>query len=381
MKKVLIIHNKYQNIGGEDIAVDEEIEILQKFYEVDTLIFENNLKNILSLGIGFFFSTNYRSNKLLKDKIENFLPDIAYVHNTWFKANLGIFKILQKNSIKTIVKFHNFRYHCTKSHLSNSHIEYGQICSGCGFEKNKRNFYNKYFDDSYLKSIFVNIYGRKYLQIIKKPIIHAIVLTKFHKKFMIKNNYKNTNLSTIPNFINAKLNRKDSEEKYIIYAGRVSKEKGVEQLIEAFLDSELKDFALKIVGDGPTLNNLKKKYINKRVQFLGELDNKIVLDLISSARAVVTCTKLFEGQPTLLCEASSMGVPSIFPDSGGIKEFFPDTYDLTFKQGDYQKLTSKLNKLNDLDFAYAEGDKCNNFYKKNFSEEVYLEKMKNLING
>ena len=234
MKKVLIIHNKYQNIGGEDIAVDEEIEILQKFYEVDTLIFENNLKNILSLGIGFFFSTNYRSNKLLKDKIENFLPDIAYVHNTWFKANLGIFKILQKNSIKTIVKFHNFRYHCTKSHLSNSHIEYGQICSGCGFEKNKRNFYNKYFDDSYLKSIFVNIYGRKYLRIIKKPIIHAIVLTKFHKKFMIKNNYKNSNLSTIPNFINAKLNRKDSEEKYIIYAGRVSKEKGVEQLIDAF---------------------------------------------------------------------------------------------------------------------------------------------------
>ena len=76
-----------------------------------------------------------------------------------------------------------------------------------------------------------------------------------------------------------------------------------------------------------------------------------------------------------------MGVPSIFPDSGGIKEFFPDTYDLIFKQGDYQKLTSKLNKLNDLDFAYAEGDKCNNFYKKNFSEEVYLEKMKNLING
>ena len=91
---------------------------------------------------------------------------------------------------------------------------------------------------------------------------------------MIKNNYKNSNLSTIPNFINAKLNRKDSEEKYIIYAGRVSKEKGVEQLIDAFLDSELKDFALKIVGDGPTLNNLKK-YINKRVQFLGSLDNKL----------------------------------------------------------------------------------------------------------
>ena len=34
MKKVLIIHNKYQNIGGEDIAVDEEIEILQSFMKL-----------------------------------------------------------------------------------------------------------------------------------------------------------------------------------------------------------------------------------------------------------------------------------------------------------------------------------------------------------
>ena len=381
MKKVLIIHNKYQNIGGEDIAVEEEIEILKKFYEVDILIFKNDLKNIVSMGIGFFFSTNYRSNKLLKNKIENFLPDVAYVHNTWFKANLGIFKILQKNSIKTIIKFHNFRYHCTKSHLSNSHIEYGKTCRGCGFKKDKRNFYNKYFNDSYLKSIFVNIYGRKYLRIIKKPIIHGIVLTKFHQNFMFKNDYKKTSVSTIPNFINAKLNRKNSDEKYIIYAGRVSREKGVEQLIEAFLDSELNDFAIKIVGDGPILNNLKKKYINKRVQFLGELENKIVLELISSARAVVTCTKLFEGQPTLLCEASSMGVPSIFPDSGGIKEFFPDKYDLMFQQDDYQKLIDNLNKLNNRDFANAEGDKCKDFYKINFSEEIYLEKMSNLING
>lgn len=381
MKKVLIIHNKYQNIGGEDIAVDEEIEILKKFYEVDTLIFKNDLKNIFSMGIGFFFSTNYRSNKLLKDKIENFLPDIAYVHNTWFKANLGIFKILQKNSIKTIIKFHNFRYHCTKSHLSNSHIEFGQTCSGCGFKKDKKNFYNKYFEDSYIKSIFVNIYGRKYLRIIKKPIIHGIVLTKFHQNFLIKNNYKKTNVSTIPNFINAKVNRNNSDEKYIIYAGRVSREKGVEQLIDAFLDSKLNDFVIKIVGDGPILNKLKKKYIDKRVQFLGELENKIVLELISSARAVVTCTKLFEGQPTLLCEASSMGVPSIFPDSGGIKEFFPEKYDLMFQQDDYQNLTNNLNKLKNRDFAIAEGDKCKDFYKMNFSEEIYLQKMSNLING
>ena len=43
MKKILIIHNKYQQTGGEDLAVENEIKVLSKSYEVDTLIFDNNI--------------------------------------------------------------------------------------------------------------------------------------------------------------------------------------------------------------------------------------------------------------------------------------------------------------------------------------------------
>ena len=47
------------------------------------------------------------------------------------------------------------------------------------------------------------------------------------------------------------------------------------------------------------------------------------MKMINESKAVVTATKLYEGQPTLLCEASVSSVPSIFPDYGGISEFFP----------------------------------------------------------
>ena len=30
MKKILVVHNKYQNIGGEDISVNEEIKASQQ---------------------------------------------------------------------------------------------------------------------------------------------------------------------------------------------------------------------------------------------------------------------------------------------------------------------------------------------------------------
>ena len=30
MKKILVVHNKYQQLGGEDIAVENEIQFLKK---------------------------------------------------------------------------------------------------------------------------------------------------------------------------------------------------------------------------------------------------------------------------------------------------------------------------------------------------------------
>ena len=37
MKKLLIIHNKYQNIGGEDVAVENEIKMLKKYFEIEVI--------------------------------------------------------------------------------------------------------------------------------------------------------------------------------------------------------------------------------------------------------------------------------------------------------------------------------------------------------
>ena len=66
-----------------------------------------------------------------------------------------------------------------------------------------------------------------------------------------------------PNPISVKHNEAGmNNEKYILYAGRVSEEKGVEELINAFLNSELNNIKLKIVGDGPTLNYLKNNTFN-----------------------------------------------------------------------------------------------------------------------
>ena len=109
-KKVLVINTKYTNFGGEDANIKEEVNLLKNNYEVKYLEFQNTkILNIFDI-ISFFTGKNYRSDKQLIKVIKEFKPEIAYVHNTWFKASLGIFKILEKNKIKTILKIHNYRY-------------------------------------------------------------------------------------------------------------------------------------------------------------------------------------------------------------------------------------------------------------------------------
>ena len=142
MEKILIIHNEYQQIGGEDVAVSKEIDILSNYFEIDTLIFNNNIKNQVSLILSFLLVTNFYSNYLLKNKLKEFNPDLVYVHNTWFKVSLGIFKILKKRNIKTVVKLHNFRYFCTKSFFKFHHVKKGKICNACGARGDKLSLFN-----------------------------------------------------------------------------------------------------------------------------------------------------------------------------------------------------------------------------------------------
>ena len=84
---------------------------------------------------------------------------------------------------------------------------------------------------------------------------------------------------------------------------------------------------------------------------------------------------MYEGQPRLLSEASILGIPSIYPSFGGMDEYFPKDYFLSYLQYDYQDLLKKLNHLHDEELLNRTSKKLEENYKSKFNNEIILKKI------
>jgi len=380
MKKVLVINTKYKKYGGEDSNFTEEIKFLKKFYEVEYINFDNSGNLKVYDIISFFTLSNPSTNKLLKAKLISFKPDIVYVHNTWFKANLGIFNVLLKEKAKVILKIHNFRFACTDTFSASKHFKNKEFCHKCGNTNSKSRVFNKYFETSYTKSIFVVLYGKKYINILREYNLKIIALNEFCKDYLIKKGvnknkvFKNYNPFEISdNYIYS------ADSGYVVYAGALVEQKGIVELLESWKESKT-NLKLLIIGTGQLESKIINKYSSKKIEFLGFLENEQTKELIKNSRAVITATKMFEGQPRLISEASAYGIPSIYPSFGGLDEYFPQDYKLSFKQFDYADLVVKIQLLQNKNLLIEESKKIHNYIIKNMSLDILHTNLESIFN-
>ena len=185
MKRLLVVHNFYRNFGGEDSNIYEEVEFLEQEYQIEFFHVKNPKKISFFDILSLFSRSNYKINKKLVELLNNFNPDAVYIHNTWFRINLGIFKILKKRNLKVFLKIHNFRYECGRYWLLRNHLKKNSFCSACTKKQTRYTIFNKYYEDSFLKSIFLIIYSKKYYKILKNNPIKILALSSFHLNSLI----------------------------------------------------------------------------------------------------------------------------------------------------------------------------------------------------
>ncbi len=106
-----------------------------------------------------------------------------------------------------------------------------------------------------------------------------------------------------------------------IYVGRVSKEKNLELLFDAFLSLRNigRDCSLIMVGDGPELKKLEAIYAEPNIVFTGDLHGQELASAYASADVLVF-PSLTDTFGNAVLEAHASGIPAIVSNRGGPQE-------------------------------------------------------------
>lgn len=345
-KRILQVHNKYQQYGGEDAVVMLEYELLKKNgHVVEQLFFDNkNISSSISdkLKAGLSSIYNFSSSKIVEEKIIQFNPHLIHVHNFFPLLSPSVFYIANKNKIPIIITLHNYRLICANALLFRD----GHICEECISKVFPLSgIRHKCYRQSSVQSAAVTMMSsvHKVIGTWKKMINTYIVLTEFGRDKFIHSslNLPPEKVVVKPNFVVDFGFGNDKRENYYVFFGRLTEEKGIKILLESV---KFFSFKLKIIGDGPLRDFVEKNTMDyPNIEFVGFKDKEYIINELKNARGVIFPSIWYEGLPLSIIEALSTGTPIIISDLSPFKELITNGYNgFHFKTGNSQDLAQKI---------------------------------------
>ncbi len=337
------------------------------------------LKQVKNM-INYFY--HFEAARKIEQLIGDEKPDIAHIHLMWGQITPSIFPVLKKYNIPILFTVHDYRIVCPAYTFRNGK---GQICEECKGKHFYKCFTNTCCKGSKLMSAVMaaeQYFRNRYFNP-AKYIDGFIYVSNFAKE--IQERYmpavkakKNITLYNFSTSI-AEHAKEMSKDKYFLFFGRLSYEKGAKTLLEAFKD--IKQCNLKVVGTGPKEDELKeyaKSNGMHNVEFLGYKRGKELADLVSNAYFVVVPSEWYENNPMTIIEAYSVGTPVIGAKIGGIPEIVVDgKTGYQFESGNVKALSEiilKANGLNDEEYNAISGNTIK-FANENLSKESYWNKL------
>lgn len=330
-----------------------------------------------------YYFYNREAAKNIEELICKERPDIAQIHLIWGQLSGSILRVLKKHGIPIILTIHEYRLVCPAYTFRNG---LGQICEQC----KGRDFYfciiNKCCKDSYGLSVMMAAeqYFRNKFTNPVKHIDGLIYVSNFAKR---KIEQYMPAMKSKPNIVLYNLSDKIispdlipvKNERYYLFFGRLSYEKGIMTLISAF--NNLPSYKLKIAGTGPLETELKEyTYRNNmsNVEFLGYKTGEELTELIKNAYFIVVPSEWYENNPMTIIEGYATGVPVIGANIGGIPEIIENgKTGWLFEYGNIDELQKRIEYSSSLSNENYKEMCINaiNFARANFNKDKYYPRL------
>jgi glycosyltransferase involved in cell wall biosynthesis len=316
----------------------------------------------------------------LQRLIEDFNPEVAHIHLFYGVLSASVLKALNKNGIPIIITIHDYRLLCPVNAMLDKD---GQICEKCKNDKFYHCITKRCSEGNIFQSAVVTAeaYMRKYFFDPLTSINHFIFVSQFsrNKHVSFDSRYQNKS-SHLYNFSNSFPIEKGIKGDYLFYYGRLSKEKGILNLIHAAKKTNSK---LIIAGDGPQKEEVLQAIKGvSNIAYVGFKSADELNHLILQSSFVVVPSEWYENNPMTIVESFLLGKPVIGANIGGIPELVSSETGFIFESGDALSLCNAIQSSEKLSKEKYDilSHNCLNFANENFSAPNHLIELMALYN-
>ena len=371
--KILICHNYYKIRAGEAVVFDLEKNLLEK-NKNQVLVYTRDNKELDSFSLieklkSFLFGFyNPNTVKDIKEIIEKNRPDVAHIHNVFPLISPSIYRILKKNKIPIVQTFHNFRFFSIDGLIFNKPGKFPSAKSNLIFSVFKKKYKNSFVYSAWYAGIL--IFNKK---VLLKFIDKYIALNSFNKRLFAEAGIPENKLVVVPNPASASKDiSTDFPEEYLLFAGRLSEEKGVFTFLKAL--ESFSDLPVKIIGSGhlekEVLKFISEKKL-KHIEVLGQQDKTNFDKYLANALVTIFPSECYENCSLTVVNSIFLGTPVLAANVGGITDFvIENKTGYLFESGNVSALTDKLFWIkNNLKEVKNIRKKVRKYGEEQFSEE------------
>lgn len=346
--KIVMVHNSYQEGGGEDVVFAQECANLERaghtvvrYHRSNSEIANHGARGKLAAAKDTVWSSSTRRS--FAALLARETPDLVHVHNTFAVISPSIYAACRERGIPVVQTLHNFRLICPAATFHRA----GNVCEACAEKSLWEGIRHACYRESRpaTATVALMLTTHRLLGTWKNSVDSYIALTSFARDKFIAAGISPEKLFVKPNFVDPDPGPRTGPGQYAFFAGRLSPEKGVSTLLEAWRHLG-RPIPLCIVGDGPDRASLEAFARDRNlrdVRFLGRLSYNETVAAMKGARFIIVPSTWYETFGLVIAEAMACGVPVICSRLGAMQENVADGVNgLHFTPGDPEDLARKV---------------------------------------
>ncbi len=371
--RVLLINNHEQIGGGSERVYQGTARLLiEAGHEVATLScgtepFDSKTQSVLLPLNGYIDRRSVvqtarnlaryvywpRAASAVTDLVERFKPDVAHLHIFYGQLSSSILPALKKLGVPTVMTVHEYRMLCPVSTLYTPRLGVCERCATGDYRHAVVQRCNRgHVAASALSAVEAKVRDRwfSYLDYINRFLMVSRFCLQKHVQYRPEIESRS---SVLQNFVEASevIGQPDPVDRIVLYAGRLSPEKGLELLCEAFASLPPGAGRLEIAGAGPLEETLRRRFAqDPAIRFLGRLDAKELAQRMRRAWVTVAPSVWYENNPMAVLESMAQGTPVIGASIGGIPDIIAHGESgWFFTASSHQSLRSRLEEALGID--------------------------------